>query len=162
MGSGHCGGAPRFARGSVSGGPLPGLEGPRVLDLSRDVAGDYCAKLLSDAGATVSRVEPPEGHSLRRWSVTGTVGSDGDSDGALFRFLAASQESLILDPTDAGAELTLDALAASSDVAIVSTLGGHGARTKPAVDPVALHEGHPELVVVSLSAFGLSGPRASE
>jgi crotonobetainyl-CoA:carnitine CoA-transferase CaiB-like acyl-CoA transferase len=162
MGSGHCGGAPRFARGSVSGGPLPGLEGLRVLDLSDDVAGAYCAKLLSDAGATVSRVEPPEGHSLRRWSVTGTVGSDGDSDGALFRFLAASQESLILDGTKAGADLTLDALAASSDVAIVSTFGGHGAKTNPAFDPVALHEGHTELLVVSLSAFGLSGPRASE
>jgi crotonobetainyl-CoA:carnitine CoA-transferase CaiB-like acyl-CoA transferase len=146
----------------VSGGPLPGLEGLRVLDLSDDVAGAYCAKLLSDAGATVSRLEPPEGHSLRRWSVTGTVGRDGDPDGALFRFLAASQESLVLDRTEPGADLTVDALAASSDVAIVSTFGGHGAKTYPTVDPVALHKDHPELLVVSLSAFGLTGPRASE
>jgi crotonobetainyl-CoA:carnitine CoA-transferase CaiB-like acyl-CoA transferase len=90
------------------------------------------------------------------------VGNDGDPDGALFRFLAASQESLVLDRTEPGAGLTLDALAATSDVAIVSTFGGHGAKTNPALDPVALREGHPELVVVSLSAFGLTGPRASE
>ena len=81
----------------MSGGPLPGLEGLRVLDLSDDVAGAYCAKLLSDAGASVTRVEQPEGHSLRRWSVNGDVGIDGDADGALFRFLASSQESLVLD-----------------------------------------------------------------
>jgi len=146
----------------VNGGPLPGLEGLRVLDLSDDLAGAYCAKLLTDAGATVTRVERPEGHALRHWSVTGTVGSDRDADGALFRFLASSQESLVLDLDGPGARETLGALAASSDVAIVSTFGGHGATTDPTADPVALHEAHPALVVVSLSAFGLTGPRASE
>ncbi len=146
----------------MSGGPLPGLEGLRVLDLSDDVAGSYCAKLLSDAGATVTRVEQPEGHSLRRWSVNGDVGIDGDPDGALFRFLASSQESLVLDRTEPGADGTLEALAASSDVVIVSTFGGHGATTDPAIDPVAFQVSHPSLVVVCLSAFGLTGPRASE
>jgi len=162
MGPDHRHGAPRITRRHVNGGPLPGLEGLRVLDLSDDLAGAYCAKLLTDAGAAVTRVERPEGHGLRHWSVTGTVGNDGDADGALFRFLASSQESLVLDLDGPGARETLDALAASSDVAIVSTFGGHGANTDPTVDPVALRDAHPSLVVVSLSAFGLTGPRASE
>jgi crotonobetainyl-CoA:carnitine CoA-transferase CaiB-like acyl-CoA transferase len=146
----------------VNGGPLPGLEGLRVLDLSDDVAGAYCAKLLSDAGATVTKVENPQGHALRRWSVTGDVGRDGYDDGALFRFLASSHQSLVLDPTTPSADATVAALAGASDVVIVSTFGGHGACTEPLVDPLALHEAHSELVVVSLSAFGLTGPRASE
>jgi crotonobetainyl-CoA:carnitine CoA-transferase CaiB-like acyl-CoA transferase len=162
MGPRYGGGAPCITYRPVSGGPLPGLEGLRVLDLSDDVAGAYCAKLLSDAGATVTRVEDPSGHSLRHWSVRGDVGSDGDADGALFRFLASSHHSVVLDFAAPGAETTVDALAAASDVAIVSTFGGHGAQTRTTVDPRALHEAHSELVVVSLSAFGLTGPRASE
>ncbi len=102
----------------MTGGPLPGLEGLRVLDLSDDVAGAYCAKLLSDAGATVTRVEQPGGHSLRRWSVHGDVGSDGDTDGALFRFLASSHESVVLDLSSPGSDVTVAALAATADVAI--------------------------------------------
>ena len=96
--------------------------------------GAYCAKLLTDAGATVTKVEHPDGHSLRHWSVSGPSGSDGDPDGALFRFLASSHASLVLDLAAPGAEATVDGLAAGADVAIVSTFGGHGATT-PAVDP---------------------------
>jgi len=162
VGAGNGRGAARLTQRPVTGGPLPGLEGLRVLDLSDDVAGAYCAKLLSDAGAAVTRVEPPSGHSLRHWSVQGDVGSDGDPDGVLFRFLASSHESVVLDFSAPGADATVAALAATSDVAIVSTFGGHGARTGPAVEPHALQRAHPELVVVSLSAFGLTGPRAGE
>ncbi len=74
MGASHGDGAPCATQRPVTGGPLPGLEGLRVLDLSDDVAGAYCAKLLSDAGASVTRVEHPDGHSLRHWSVNGDVG----------------------------------------------------------------------------------------
>ncbi len=74
MGASNGHGASRITQRPVTGGPLPGLEGLRVLDLSDDVAGAYCAKLLSDAGATVTRVEHPNGHSLRHWSVNGDVG----------------------------------------------------------------------------------------
>ena len=43
------------------------LEGVRVLDLSRVLAGPYTAKLLSDLGATVLRVEAPWGDDTRGW-----------------------------------------------------------------------------------------------
>ncbi|HEV3280187.1 MAG TPA: CoA transferase [Acidimicrobiales bacterium] len=146
----------------MSGGPLSGLRGLQVLDLSGDVAGAYCAKLLADAGADVTKVEPPEGHRLRRWSVSGGVGLDGDSDSVLFRFLASSHQSRVVDPALMAAGNGLDGLATTSDVIIASTFGGRMTGEAPPVDVRALSERHPELVVVSLSAFGLSGPRGGE
>ena len=142
----------------MSGGPLPGLVGLSVLNLSDDVAGAYCAKLLADAGATVTLVEPPEGHPLRRWSASGSVGRDGDEDGVLFRFLASSVQSAIIDPAAAAAVDQRNALLDASDVVIVSTLGDRSGGRSPTADPRACAEGRPELVVVSLSAFGLGGP----
>ena len=146
----------------MTGGPLPGLAGLQVLDLSDDVSGSYCAKLLADAGAQVTKVERPEGHGLRRWSVSGSVGRDGDPDGVLFRFLAASQQSLVIDPESAQAARLCDELASSSDVAIVSTLGDRTRGRSPAVDAGDLARRHRGLVVVNLSAFGLGGPRGGE
>ena len=46
------------------------LNGYRVVDLSVGVPGAYCTKVLADAGATVVKVEPPEGDPLRRWSAS--------------------------------------------------------------------------------------------
>jgi crotonobetainyl-CoA:carnitine CoA-transferase CaiB-like acyl-CoA transferase len=146
----------------VSGGPLPGLDGLRVLDLSEDVAGAYCAKLLSDAGATVIKAERPDGHRLRSWSVSGSAGSDGDPDGVLFRYLASSQECLVIDPTDPSADAIRDRLAATCDVTIVSTFSDRAGGCAPAIDARGLSGRHPELVVVSLTAFGLHGPRGAE
>jgi crotonobetainyl-CoA:carnitine CoA-transferase CaiB-like acyl-CoA transferase len=146
----------------MTGGPLPGLRGLQVLDLSDDVSGSYCSKLLADAGAQVKKVERPEGHSLRRWSASGSVGVDGDDDSALFRFLASAQHSLVLDPESAEADRRRDGLAARSDVVIVSTVGDRAGGRSPAVDVHALALRHPSLVVVNLSSFGLSGPRGGE
>jgi crotonobetainyl-CoA:carnitine CoA-transferase CaiB-like acyl-CoA transferase len=145
----------------VSGGPLPGLDGLQVLDLSGDIAGGYCAKLLADAGASVVKIEPPEGHGLRRWSASGSVGRDGDDDGALFRFLASSQESLVVAPEWLG-DGGLDDLAATADVVITSTFGDRTCRRSWVVDARDLAARHPRLVALSLSAFGLNGPRGGE
>ncbi len=135
----------------TGGGPLAGLEGFVVADLSEDIAGAYCAKLLSDAGATVRRVEPPDGHRLRRWSRSRPVGSDGDPDGALFRFLAAGQDSVV-----AGGEI--EGSLAASDVVIVSACE----ESRAPVDAPSFSAAHPRTVTVSFTPFGLTGPRCHE
>ena len=63
------------------------LYGIRVVDLSTEIAGPYCTKLLADAGADVVKVEDADGDPLRRW---GASASDG-LDGALFEFLNTSK-----------------------------------------------------------------------
>ena len=52
-------------------------DGLRVVDLRRGIAGGYCSKLLTDLGADVVKLEPPDGDPLRRYSATGSVGKDG-------------------------------------------------------------------------------------
>lgn len=131
-------------------GPLNSLADVRVLDLSDDIAGAYCAKLLADAGAEVVKVEPSTGHPLRSWSRSGSVGSDGETDGVLFRYLAAGQRSVIAD-CDAIADLArIRQLMSASDIVIAGRL-----------EVAELHAANPAATVVAITPFGLQGPRAS-
>ncbi|MEX1009230.1 MAG: CoA transferase [Acidimicrobiia bacterium] len=107
------------------------LGGVRVLDLSTEIAGPYCTKLLADAGADVVKVEPaPGGDSMRGWR-----------SGALFEFLNTTKRSVTGD---------WSSLAAAADVLVVDG----------AIPVDVLHDANPALVVVTLSPFGLDGPWA--
>ena len=66
------------------------LNGIRVVDLSTEIAGPYCTKLLADAGADVVKVEPPGGDPMRRWGPS----ASGDTPGAVFEFLNTSNNWL--------------------------------------------------------------------
>src|SRR4051795_6253946 len=90
-----------------------------VLDLSASLGGAYASRLLSAGGAHVTRVEPPGGHWLRRWSASGSVMPDG-GDGALFRWLAGGQSSIVVD-AGRGEDLDdLRAVVAGSDAVLWS------------------------------------------
>jgi len=133
------------------------LDDVTVVDLSSGVAGAYCTHLLAGAGAVVVRAEPPEGHPLRRRSASGIVSPDGE-DGALFRFLAGSTQSVVADPErPADVALVLDVLARAD--AVVWDPDSRLAAV-PALQPAALHERFPALDVLALTAFGLDGPWA--
>jgi crotonobetainyl-CoA:carnitine CoA-transferase CaiB-like acyl-CoA transferase len=131
------------------------LDGIRVLDLSDWVAGSYCTRLLADYGADVIKVERPEGSATRHEGPY--AGDDPDIErSALFLHLNANKRSVTLDfTTEHGAEIART-LAAKCDVVIEDyapgTLAAHG------LDWSRLSEGRDDLVMVSITPFGQSGP----
>ena len=127
----------------------------RVLDLSTGIAGGYCAKLLSDAGGDVIKLEPPGGDPLRRRSASGSA-VDSAAGGPLFQYLHSGQRSAIADlTTDAGRELALRA-AAAADLVIETFAPGEIEAL--GLGPDALHIRNPATSLVSVSPFGRGGP----
>lgn len=133
----------------------PPLTGYTVIDLSTGIAGAYCTKLLSDGGADVVKVEPPEGDPLRRWSASGASIPDG-GDGALFSFLAGAKRSVVADPAGDDDAALLHRLLASADAVVWSA--GSAVAEHPAFTPHAIHRRHPHLTVTAITPFGLEGP----
>ncbi|MEB3979869.1 CoA transferase [Mycobacterium sp. 663a-19] len=133
----------------------PPLAGYTVVDLSTGIAGAYCTKLLADGGATIVKVEPPQGDPLRRWSASGAAIQAGD-DGALFSFLAGSKHSVVADPEAEGDVAMVHRLLAAADAAVWS--GGSELAERQDFTPAALHRAHPHLIVASITPFGLDGP----
>jgi crotonobetainyl-CoA:carnitine CoA-transferase CaiB-like acyl-CoA transferase len=111
------------------------LDGIRVVDLSTEIGGPYCAKLLADAGADVVKVEPQGGDPLRSWG-----------SGALYEFLNTSKRSVLGAPDDPGVR----ALLGAADVVVAS---------EP-FDDGALRAANPALVTVVVTPFGEDGPWA--
>jgi len=125
----------------LSGASPTPLDDLRVVEISNRIAGAYCGKLLTDAGADVVKVEPPAGDPLRRFTATGAMPATG-ADAPLFSYLNAGKRSV----TAASA-----ALLGGADVVIVAT-------TEPVIDPKLLLAESPQCVVVTVSDFGLTGP----
>lgn len=121
------------------------LRDVRVVDFSTEIAGPYCTKLFADAGAEVIKVEPRGGDPLRRWSASGAA--LGDVDGALFRFLNASKQSVVGEPGDAAVQ----ELVASADLVVESFPIG-------TIDGLDLPRRFPGLVLLSITPFGRGGP----
>jgi crotonobetainyl-CoA:carnitine CoA-transferase CaiB-like acyl-CoA transferase len=119
-------------------------DGLRVADLSTGIAGGYCSKLLTDLGADVVKLEPPDGDPLRRYSPTGSVGKDGDPDGALFRYLHTSQRSVVVDD-----QPRLRSWVDAADIVIESSPPG----TAEELGIIGVAP-----VTVSISTFGRGGP----
>ena len=119
------------------------LQGLRIIEIADEISGPYCGKLFADVGAEVIKVESPDGDRLRR---RGT-GRRPDGDGALFTFLNAGKRSLV----GVYGEPHVDDLIATADIVIDAGVGGR-------IDHDELLCQSPDLVIVVLSPFGLTGP----
>jgi hypothetical protein len=108
---------------------IEGLSHIRVVDLSSDIAGPYCSKLLADAGADVVKVEPVGGDPMRRYTATG-VDLRGE-DSALFHFLNTSKRSVVGEPGDP----EVDSLVAGADILIDDGQRGVDLDARRARDP---------------------------
>lgn len=134
---------------SFKRGPLDGL---RVLDLTRAVAGPFCTMLLGDLGARVMKIEEPEGgDETRHW---GQASEGGES--AYFLALNRNKESIALDLKQAGDQAALHQLARQADVIVQNFRPGVVERL--GIDYDTLRAANPGLVYASISGFGLTGP----
>ena len=124
------------------------LDGVRVLDLSRLVAGNTLTGVLADFGADVVKVEPAAGDTLRAWRTKDVQVN--------WKLYARNKKSLALELRKPEARELLLALAAKADVFVESfrpdTL------EKMGLAPAALLERNPKLVIVRISGWGQTGP----
>jgi crotonobetainyl-CoA:carnitine CoA-transferase CaiB-like acyl-CoA transferase len=125
------------------------LDGVRVLDLSRLVAGNMLSLQLADFGAEVIKVEDPaRGDPLRDWRTEGLS--------THWKVYARNKKSLALNLRDARGRDLLRELAATADVLIENFRPG--TLEEMGLGPDALHAASPRLVVVRVSGFGQDGP----
>jgi crotonobetainyl-CoA:carnitine CoA-transferase CaiB-like acyl-CoA transferase len=135
------------------------LDGYTVIELSVGIAGAYCTKLLADGGATVVKVETPEGDPLRRWSASGAEIA-ADDDGALFTFLAGAKHSVVVDPQDPDDVTVLRGLLETADALVWSR--GSTIASLDEFTPATLAAEYPQLTVTAITPFGLDGPWADK
>jgi crotonobetainyl-CoA:carnitine CoA-transferase CaiB-like acyl-CoA transferase len=130
------------------------LGGVRVLDLT-DVSGAYCGKLLADMGADVILVEPPGGAAMRTlgpfWK-----GQPHPNRSLFFWHYSTNKRSITLDLGSAADRECLRRLAASADVVLETFRPGYLA--DHGLDYATLAGINAELVLVSITPFGQSGP----
>jgi crotonobetainyl-CoA:carnitine CoA-transferase CaiB-like acyl-CoA transferase len=131
------------------------LDGIRVVDLSRVLAGPHCAQLLADFGADVIKVEGPGGDENRAWP---PHGPDGQS--ANFASVNRGKRSLVLDLKTPAARDILQRLARDADVLIHSFLPDTAARLGISLE--RLRADNPRLVVATISGYGAGGPLADK
>ena len=124
----------------------------RIVEIGSAAAASYCARLFADFGATVRKVEPPQGDPLRR---TAPLTPKGQS--AWFAFLNFNKSSVALDPDDSGASARLTELIGNCDILIDGR--DIDAADCPAFDLAALKRRYPGLIHVDVSWFG-PGPYA--
>jgi len=129
------------------------LQGFRVLDLTRMLAGPYATMLLGDLGAEVIKIEPPEGDEIRRMGPPFVKG-----ESAYFMAVNRNKKSLVLDLRHPRARDAFERLARNADVVIDNFRPGVLARL--GLGPARLREVNPRLVVCSLTSFGEEGPMA--
>jgi crotonobetainyl-CoA:carnitine CoA-transferase CaiB-like acyl-CoA transferase len=132
------------------------LNGVRVLDLSRVLAGPFCCQVLADLGADVVKVERPgSGDDTRQW---GPPFLNGDGPSAYYLSCNRGKRSVALDLAHPDARGVLDDLLRAADVVVENFRLGSLARL--GLDPQRLATLNPRLVRISISGFGRNGPEA--
>jgi crotonobetainyl-CoA:carnitine CoA-transferase CaiB-like acyl-CoA transferase len=131
------------------------LDGLRAVEIADEISGPYCGKLLVDLGVEVTKIESPEGDSLRRWGPFRGDEPDPDRSG-LFEYLNAGKRGVVLDITRDSDAAAAGALIADADVLIDAMAPGTLDRAGLGVE--ALQHVNPRLVVAHISIFGQHGP----
>ena len=139
-------------------GPLNGL---RILDMSRILAGPTCTQVLGDLGADVIKIERPGvGDDTRKWGPPYVKDSDENdtSESAYYLSSNRNKRSLTIDITKIAGQQIIRELVGKCDVLIENyKVGG---LKKYGLDYTALKADFPDLIYCSITAFGQTGPKS--
>lgn len=138
---------------SVQGGPLGDL---RVLELGTLLAGPFCGQLLGDFGAEVIKIEPPGGGDpMRTW------GRQKEGDPSLWwPVIARNKKAITLDLRQVEGQQVLKELVARSDFLLENFRPG--TLEKWGLGWAELSAVNPRLIMIRVSGFGQTGPRAED
>jgi crotonobetainyl-CoA:carnitine CoA-transferase CaiB-like acyl-CoA transferase len=129
------------------------LAGLKVIDLTRVLGGPYCTMILSDHGAEVIKIEPPQGDEVREWGPPFL-------DGAASYFIGVNRnkQSIALDLSKPAGRDVLLRLLEDADVLVENYKPGAMEKWGMGYDEVLRHR-FPTLVHCRVSGFGADGPR---
>ncbi|MBO9713978.1 CaiB/BaiF CoA-transferase family protein [Sphingomonas sp.] len=136
------------------------LDGIKVVELARILAGPWCGQLLADLGAEVVKVERPgEGDDTRHWGPPFLHAPDGEAlDAAYFHSTNRGKTAIAVDIASPAGQARIRELVAGADVVIENyKVGG---LVKYGLDPASLRALDPRLIVCSITGFGQTGPYA--
>lgn len=135
------------------------LEGLRVLELARILAGPWIGQTLADLGADVIKVEAPAGDDTRKWGPPFIQRGNGELEAAYFHCCNRGKRSVVADFREPQDRDLVLALARRADVLIenfkVGGLAQYG------LDYPSLQASNPRLVYCSVTGFGQTGPYAA-
>ncbi|RME15119.1 MAG: CoA transferase [Alphaproteobacteria bacterium] len=135
------------------------LEGLKVIELARILAGPWAGQALADLGAEVIKVESPEGDDTRRWGPP-WIEREGDRTAAYFYAANRGKTSVVADFRTPEGQAKVRDLVAGADVVIENfKVGG---LAKYGLDYPSLAAINPRLVYCSITGFGQDGPRAHQ
>ncbi|MBK1779665.1 CoA transferase [Advenella sp. WQ 585] len=139
------------------------LEGIKVLDLSRVLAGPWCSQNLADLGADIIKVERPEtGDDTRAWGPPYLKDAQGNDTSEAAYYLSANRNkrSIAIDiASEEGSKLVRE-LAKSCDILVENfKVGG---LKKYGLDYDSIKEINPKLIYCSITGFGQTGPMAKD
>jgi crotonobetainyl-CoA:carnitine CoA-transferase CaiB-like acyl-CoA transferase len=140
---------------------MDALSHIRVLDLSRVLAGPWCAQTLADFGADVIKIERPgTGDDTRHWGPPYLKTANGEDTREAAYYLAANRNkrSVTVDIATAEGQRIVRDLARQCDVVIENYKVGQLA--KYGLDYASLKEIKPDLIYCSVTGFGQTGPYA--
>jgi len=131
---------------------MPALDGIRVVDLSRVLAGPLCTQMLADHGADVLKVEPPAGDETRQLGPP----FDAAGDAAYYAALNRGKRALGLDLARPEGREVLLRLLAGADILVENFLPGTMERWGIGYETLAAR--FPRLIYASITGFGADGP----
>ena len=137
------------------------LDGIRILDLSRVLAGPWCTQTLADLGADVIKIERPgTGDDTRTWGPPFLKDADGNDTAEAAYYLGANRNkrSVTCDISQPAGQTLIRELAAHCDVFVENFKVGDMARY--GLDYDSLKTINPRLVYCSVTGFGQNGPYA--